>query len=75
MAKAVREPQSKAARNERRKATASTCIAIGVALLATAFFQPIATGRPPQSLLSAVAIVFFIVSQVAAHYILSRLED
>lgn len=67
--------QSKAARNERHKALATTFIAIGVALLAAAFFQPLAAGRLPQIMLLSFAIVLFVVSQAAEHYILSRMED
>lgn len=69
------KPQSKAARNERRKALAATLNAISVALLAAAFFQPIATGRPPDSVLSAFAILVFVALQAAAHYVLTKLED
>lgn len=71
----TRKPQSKAARNERRKAIAATLNALGVALLAAAFFQPIATGRAPKISLSLVAILVFIALQAIAHYMLSRLED
>ena len=69
------KPQSKASRNERRKAVASTANAIGLAFLVTALFQPLATGRTPHLGLSIAAFVGFIVSQWIAHYILSRLED
>ena len=70
-----RRVQSKAARNERRKAAASTFIALGVTVLAAAFFQPLAAGRLPQIPLLAIAVLLFVVSQAVAHYILSRLED
>ena len=71
----VRRRQSKAARNERRKAAAATLNALSVASLATALFQPVATGRMPQLSLLLVAFGFFIVMQWAAHYILNRMED
>jgi len=70
-----RTPQSKTARNERRKAASGTLIAIGVALLGAAFFQPIATGNAPQPLMLAAIAFMFIASQAFAHYILSRMED
>lgn len=70
-----RRVQSKAARNERRKAAASTLIAIGAAMLAAAFFQPLATGRFPALLVLLAAISLFFASQMFAHYILSKVED
>ncbi len=67
--------QSKAARNERRKALAATLNALGVALLAAALFQPISSGRLPNLALLAAAFLGFVVFQWALHYILGRLED
>ena len=75
MAKPTPRPQSKAARNERRKALAATFNAISVAVLAAAFLQPISTGRLPQLTTIAIAFVAFIVFQAGLHYILLRLED
>jgi hypothetical protein len=74
-AKPGRKPQSKAARNERRKALATTLNAISVALLAAAFLQPIAAGKAPDLGTMGAAFGAFIVFQVALHYILRRLED
>jgi uncharacterized membrane protein len=67
--------QSKAARNERRKAAAATFNTAGVALLAAALFQPISTGRLPNLALLAAAFMGFVVFQWAVHYILGRPED
>jgi hypothetical protein len=67
--------ESKAARNERRKAVATTLNALGVALLVAALFQPFATGRTPSVALTATAFLLFIVFQFALHYVLGRLED
>lgn len=67
--------ESKAARNERRKAFAATLNAIGVAALVAALFQPMATGRTPSLPLSIGALLAFVVFQVALHYVLRRLED
>ncbi|MEQ1618352.1 MAG: hypothetical protein ABL883_08410 [Terricaulis sp.] len=69
------KPQSKAARNERRKALAATLNGISVATLVAAFLQPIATGRPPDAAAMAAAFAAFIVFQAALHYILKKLED
>jgi hypothetical protein len=70
-----RPQQSKAARNERRKAAAATLNAIGVAALVAGLFQPIATGRAPSLVVSVAAFAAFVVFQVALHYVLARLED
>ena len=71
----ARPRQSKAARNERRKALAATLNAISVATLGAAFLQPIATGRAPEAATMATAFMAFIAFQAALHYILSKLED
>jgi hypothetical protein len=65
----------KAARNERRKALAGTFSAIGLGMLAAAFFQPLATGRWPGPAIALLALASFFASQAAVHYILSRLKD
>jgi len=67
-------PIGKAARNEQRKAVATTLNAISVALVVTAVLQPLTTRRfdTGLALLSASA---FLVSQLVLHYILSRVED
>lgn len=64
----------KAGRNEQRKAVATTLNAVSVALVVTAFFQPLTTRRfdGGLALLSAAA---FLVSQLVLHYVLSRVED
>jgi|CXWL01.1.fsa_nt_gi hypothetical protein len=75
MAKAERKPHSKASRNERRKALATTLNALSVALLVATLFQPISTGRLPHAALLAAAVLGFVVFQWALHYVLGRLED
>lgn len=75
MTKPPHKPQSKAARNERRKAMAATLNALSVALLVATLFQPISTGRLPSPALLAAAVLGFVVFQAALHYILGRLED
>lgn len=71
----ARHPESKAARNERRKALAATLNAISVAVLVAAIFQPVTVGRGLNAVTSAAAFLAFIVFQFALHYVLSRLED
>lgn len=75
MAKRVRKPRSKAARNERRKALAATFNAIGVAFLVAAVLQPVALGRALGAETFAIALIAFIAFQFALHYVLERLED
>jgi hypothetical protein len=74
-AKPGRKQQSKAARNERRKALATTFNAISVAILVAAFLQPIALGRAPVATPMGAALIVFIVFQAALHYVLGRIED
>jgi len=65
---------SKAARNERRKAIATTCNAVSVALFVTAGLQPLMAGR--YNLFSAIAAaVGFVAFQGVLHYILRQVED
>jgi hypothetical protein len=71
----ARKPQSKNARNERRKALAATFNAISVAVLVSAFLQPIASNRAPDIGTVTAAFIAFVVFQAALHYILTRLED
>jgi hypothetical protein len=67
-------PISKAARNERRKAAATTCNALSVALFISAGIQPVMAGR--LGLPSVVAVGAIVVAlQVVLHYILRQLED
>ncbi len=67
-------PISKAARNERRKAAATTCNALAVAFFVSAFFQPLISGHGnPMTMISAFAT--FVVLQAALHYILRQVED
>lgn len=64
----------KAARNEQRKAFATTCNAVSVAILVSAFLQPLAAGRPdPSAMLLTLAI--FIALQALLHYFLAQVED
>ncbi len=67
-------PISKAARNERRKAAATTCNALAVALLVAAFLQPLVSGHPSVIGTSA-ALVGFVALQGLLHYILKQVED
>ena len=70
----VKMPLSKAARNERRKAFATTCNALAVAVFISAIVQPIITGQ--MDLARALgALVSFIVLQGVLHYILAQVED
>lgn len=71
----VRRAQSKAARNERRKAAATTLIAAGIAIAAAMFIQPMAGGPEPRVLPLLAAFFLIVASQAFAHYILSRIED
>jgi hypothetical protein len=64
----------KAARNERRKAVATTCNAVSVAFFITAGLQPLMAGR--YNLLGALAAaVAFVAFQGVLHYILGQVED
>jgi hypothetical protein len=64
----------KTARNERRKALATTCNALAVAVFVSALLQPLATGRVnPVAALGAV--ISFVALQAFLHYILQRVED
>ncbi len=67
-------PISKAARNERRKAGATTCNAVSVAILISAGLQPLLAGHfnlPG----FACAGATFVALQVVLHYVLRALED
>jgi hypothetical protein len=67
-------PISKAARNERRKAVATTCNAMAVALIVSAGLQPLMAGH--FNLLNFIcAGVAFIALQAVLHYVLRALED
>jgi hypothetical protein len=67
-------PISKAARNERRKAVATTCNAVSVALFVTAGLQPLMAGR--YSMFSMIAAAGgFVAFQGVLHYILRQVED
>lgn len=64
----------KAARNERRKAAATTCNALAVAVFISAFLQPLISGRASAWGMTA-ALVSFVVFQAFLHYILLQVED
>ena len=66
--------KGKAARNERRKAFATTLNAVGVAALIAAFVQPLVAGTATL-LFSIAGVLVFIASQAALHYVLAKLED
>ena len=66
--------RGKAARNERRKAVATTCNAMSVALMISIILQLFKAGQidPTAALLALNA---FIVFQGLLHYLLGRVED
>ncbi|PXA79627.1 hypothetical protein DMC25_21650 [Caulobacter sp. D4A] len=64
----------KAARNETRKAVATTANALSIAMLITAAIQPMTSGRP-LGFGAFVAAAAFIVLQGLAHYVLRKVED
>lgn len=64
----------KAARNEMRKASATTGNALSIAMLVTVCLQPMSSGRTV-GLAGASAVAAFIALQVAAHYVLRKMED
>jgi hypothetical protein len=64
----------KAARNEARKAIATTANAISITLLVTIWLQPMMSGRPV-GLAGPLAAVVFVALQGAAHYVLRKVED
>jgi hypothetical protein len=64
----------KAARNERRKAVATTCNAMSVALVISIIIQPLNTGRIGVTS-TLLALNAFIVFQGLLHYLLGRVED
>jgi len=64
----------KAARNEMRKALATTGNALSIAMLVTVFLQPVSSGRAV-GLAGVSAVAAFIALQVAAHYVLRKMED
>lgn len=68
------QPISKAARNERRKAFATTCNAVAVALFVSAVLQPLMAGRF-NVFGVASALACFIALQAFLHYILRHVED
>ena len=67
-------PITKAARNERRKAAATTCNALAVAFFVSAFLQSLISGRPSGAGM-IIALVGFVALQALLHYILTRVED
>ncbi len=68
-------PETKSARNERRKAVATTLNALSVALIVAALFQPFAGGEAPSLELTFAAMAVFVVFQNLLHYVLGRIED
>lgn len=67
-------PISKAARNERRKAAATTCNAMAVALFVSAVLQPLMAGR--YNVFAVIgALAGFVALQGALHYVLRSVED
>ncbi len=67
-------PVSKAARNERRKAFATTLNAVAVSVFVYAILQPVMSGRLDLASLGG-ALAAFIVLQGVLHYILKQVED
>jgi hypothetical protein len=66
--------RGEAARNERRKAIATTCNAMSVALVISIIIQPLNTGRVDLASTLA-ALSAFVVFQGLLHYLLGRVED
>ena len=64
----------KAARNEARKAIATTANALSITLLVTLWLQPMLSGRAA-GFTGPLALAGFIVLQGVAHYVLNRVED
>jgi len=64
----------KAARNEGRKAIATTANALSIAVLVTIWLQPLLSGRAA-GFAGPVAVAVFVVFQAIAHYVLQRVED
>jgi hypothetical protein len=67
-------PPCKAARNEQRKAVASTSNALAVAFLASAFLQPLVSGHSNLALIVGGS-AGFIALQSVVHYVLYKVED
>lgn len=67
-------PVSKAARNERRKAFATTLNAVAVSIFVYAILQPVMLGRLDLASLGR-ALAAFIVLQGVLHYIPKQVED
>lgn len=67
-------PAGKAARNEQRKAIATTCNATAVAFLVSALLQPLVSGHANAPLVLG-ALMGFVALQGALHYVLCRVED
>jgi hypothetical protein len=66
--------RGKAARNERRKAIATTCNAMSVALVISIIVQPLNNGRVDVAS-TLLALTAFVVFQGLLHYLLGRVED
>ena len=64
----------KAARNEKRKALATTGNALSIAMLVTASLQPALSGKSIGAS-GAVGLAAFVALQGLAHYILRKVED
>ena len=66
--------RGKAARNERRKAAATTCNAMSVALVVSIMVQPLTAGRI-NATSTVAALTAFVVFQGLLHYLLGLVED
>jgi hypothetical protein len=64
----------KAARNEARKAIATTANALSITMVVTIWLQPMLSGRP-LGFSGPLAGLAFIVLQGLAHYVLRKVED
>jgi len=64
----------KAARNEARKAIATTANALSIAILVTIWLQPMLSGRAV-GFTGPLVLAGFIALQGLAHYVLNRVED
>ncbi len=64
----------KAARNEMRKALATTANALSITMLVTIWLQPMLSGQSV-GFAGPVAIAGFVALQAVAHYVLHKVED
>jgi len=64
----------KAARNEKRKALATTGNALSITMLVTTSLQPAFSGKPA-GVSGAIGLAAFVALQGLTHYVLRKVED